>query len=160
MVRREGGQWHMWYLSGLGWLEEAGRQESIYRLMHATSADGIHWQREARPVIPQAVPDECQTSAALLAAEGGHYMLFSYRHGRDFRNARHGYRIGCAYSSDLETWRRDDRLAGIAPAATGWDAQMQCYPYIHAGGDKTYLFYCGNDFGRGGFGYAELASAE
>ena len=157
VVKREGGKWHMWYLSGLRWLEAGGRKESVYQLMHATSHDGIDWEREGEPIIPAQVEDECQTSAALMEAGDRHLMLFSYRYGSDFRNRRRGYRIGCAHSMDLRYWQRDDTLAGLEPSAAGWDSEMICYPSICTVGSKTYLFYCGNDFGRGGFGYAELA---
>ena len=41
---------------------------------------------------------------------------------------------------------------------SGWDSQMQAYPAVVTAGGRTYLFYNGNDYGREGFGYAELES--
>jgi hypothetical protein len=83
-------------------------------------------------------------------------MWFCYRHGVAFRNAERGYRIGFAWSEDLVTWHRDDELGALPVSAEGWDSEMVCYPSIVVDGDRTYMFYSGNGFGRVGFGYAEL----
>jgi hypothetical protein len=52
---------------------------------------------------------------------------------------------------------RDSTPAGIAPSASGWDSRTLCYlaPITVAG--CTFAFCNGNDMGREGFGYAELA---
>jgi hypothetical protein len=76
--------------------------------------------------------------------------------GIDFRNKERGYRIGCAYSYDLSSWHRNDELAGLSPSSKGWDSEMVCYPSIIEIEDRTIMFYCGNYFGMGGFGAAEL----
>ncbi|WP_374691556.1 hypothetical protein [Accumulibacter sp.] len=157
IVRRLGeDDWHMWYLSGTTWLQVAGHPESVYVIMHASSSDGVHWARDAQPVIPARVDFECQTSASTFAWQGRQRMLFSYRHGVDFRNSERGYRIGHAVSDDLLRWQRDDDAAGIAPSAAGWDSQMICYPHVFDLDGRTLMLYCGNEFGREGFGWAEL----
>ena len=33
---------------------------------------------------------------------------------------------------------------------------MLCYPALVNYGDRVYMFYNGNDYGKTGFGYAEL----
>jgi hypothetical protein len=157
IVRRlEGGRWHMWYLSGTAWLDTGRSRESIYVVMHATSRDGIDWERDGKPVLPARVDFECQTSASVFEHQGRHHMLFSYRHGLDFRNATRGYRIGHACSDDLRVWQRTDDEAGIEPAISGWDSEMVCYPHVVDLDGRTLLIYCGNEFGREGFGWAEL----
>jgi hypothetical protein len=35
-----------------------------------------------------------------------------------------------------------------------------CYPHLFTSNDKTYLAYNGNEFGRNGFGLAELESED
>lgn len=152
------GTWHMWYLSGLDWLDIGGKKESVYKLMHATSSDGIDWRRDGQPVLPDKVEHECQTSCSIIEMNGLYHMWFSYRHGLDFRNAERGYRIGYAWSTDLRNWHRDDVRAGIDVSDSGWDSQMVCYPHVCRIDGRLYLFYCGNEFGRGGFGYAELVA--
>ncbi len=38
----------------------------------------------------------------------------------------------------------------------GWDSDMQCYPYVFECDGDIYLLYNGNEFGRWGFGVAQL----
>lgn len=156
-VTEFGDMFHIWYSSGIEWREYDGRLESIYVIMHATSTDGVRWTREGLSCIPVRVEHECQTSPCVVKFGDRYYMWFCYRHGVAFRNAQRGYRIGFAWSDDLMTWQRDDELGSLAPSAEGWDSEMVCYPSVVADGDKTYMFYSGNGFGRDGFGYAELA---
>lgn len=156
IVKIINGTWHMWYLSGLRWLENDVKKESVYQLMHATSKDGINWDRNGQPILPETVEDECQTSCSIIEINNRYHMWFSYRHGLDFRNEHRGYKIGYAWSDDLEKWHRDDSMAGIGLSESGWDCEMVCYPHVAEINDKFYMFYCGNNFGKDGFGYAEL----
>ncbi|MBS4096585.1 MAG: hypothetical protein KGZ83_07080 [Sulfuricella sp.] len=154
------GTWHMWYLTGTDWIPDAdGRMEAIYRIVHATSTDGIHWQRDGKHVLETVEENECHAGQAVIHRRGSWQMWFSYRRGLQFRNAEGGYRIGYASSNDLAHWQRDDAKAGIAVSSSGWDAEMVCYPSIVELDGKTLLFYCGNYFGKDGFGYAELIEA-
>ncbi len=156
VVKIINGIWHMWYLSGTEWRSDGLNLDSIYVLMHATSGDGLDWHRDGRAIMPPRLEHECQTSAALLELNGQYHMWFSYRYGTDFRNPARGYRIGHGVSSDMINWDRDDAKTGISLSETGWDSEMQCYPSIINVLDRSYMFYCGNQFGINGFGYAEL----
>lgn len=156
-VQRVGDVWHMWYLTGIDWIRDAdGRPEAIYQIVHATSADGIDWRRDGRPIIEAREQHECQAGQAVLFRDGVWHMWFSYRRGLDFRHRVGGYRIGYAFSHDLEHWQRDDSRAGIGLSAAGWDSEMVCYPNVVDVDGRTLMFYSGNYFGRDGFGYAVL----
>ncbi|MBB4284617.1 hypothetical protein [Roseospira goensis] len=159
-VRRFEDRWHMWYLGGLRWVSDGGRPEAIYQVMHATSDDGIAWRREGVPILPTVFADECQAGQAVIHRGGLYHIWFSYRPGLDFRNAARGYRMGYACSADLATWSRDDAQAGLDVSAAGWDSEMVGYPNILEDGAHTWLFYCGNYFGRDGFGVAEMVEGE
>ncbi len=149
--------WHMFYHTGVQWLKGADKLESQYVIKHATSCDGITWNREREPIIPQKVENECQTTPALMQKDGKYHMFFCYRHGLDFRyTTNRAYRIGYACSEDLVNWVRDDSQVGIDVSAAGWDSQMIEYPHISKINNKYVMFYCGNHFGKDGFGYAEL----
>jgi predicted GH43/DUF377 family glycosyl hydrolase len=148
--------WHMFYLSGVQWLKTKAKAESQYLLMHAASKDGMNWDRNLTPIIETRVEFESQTCAAVIEFNNKYHIFFSYRHGLDFRNSQRGYRMGYAYSTDLINWTRDDSKAGIDVSESGWDSEMICYPYIIELDGKYIMLYCGNHFGRDGFGYAEL----
>jgi len=153
--------WHMFYHTGVKWLKGAEKLESQYVIKHATSKDGINWERNSTPIIPLKVENECQTTPALLEFGGKYHMFFCYREGLDFRTDREkAYRIGYASSEDLITWNRDDLQVGIDVSEEGWDSKMIEYPHISKINGKYVMFYCGNHFGKEGFGYAELEEIE
>ena len=147
---------HLWYTSGIKWIETDAKPESVYQIMHATSNDGINWEREGEPIIKTVVEDEAQASPSIININNRWHMVFSYRYSVDFRNKERGYRIGYAWSDDLKTWNRDDSIINFRVSESGWDSEMICYPHVCKIDDRVYLFYCGNDFGKMGFGVAEL----
>ena len=150
-------EWHMFYLSGIKWIAKKDKKESQYLLMHAESKDGVTWKRNGKPIIEPLVEDECQTSASIIKRDNVYHMFFSYRFGTEFReNSDKSYRIGYAYSSDLKNWTRDDKKAGIDISGEGWDSKMVGYPHLFELENKVYMLYCGNNFGKDGFGYAIL----
>lgn len=151
--------WHMWYIYGTRWidntLEEAAR---VYKIGHAVSSDGITWKKEGRQLISDVLnADECQALPTVIHHKDRYHMYFCYREAIGFRKDKtRGYRLGYAWSKDLVNWVRDDADAGIEFSAEGWDSEMQCYPHIFKCNEKIYLLYNGNEFGRHGFGIAEL----
>jgi hypothetical protein len=57
------GIFHMWYLFGLGWKKYADAPpDRIYKIAHATSLDGINWNKEegVRIIADKLNEDECQ----------------------------------------------------------------------------------------------------
>lgn len=160
-VKVIGGVFHMWYIFGTGWKRYAdgAAPDRIYKIGHAVSADGVRWTKEeGRRIIEDRLgPDECQALPTVIAIDGRHHMFFCYRHASDFRrNPDRGYRIGHAVSDDLSVWTRDDEHPGIGVSPGEWDSDMLCYPHVFECDGKVYLLYNGNEFGRHGFGLAEL----
>jgi hypothetical protein len=160
-VTIQGGTWHMWYIYGIKWipsnlLEPAPAR--VYKIGHATSADGRSWLREGRQLIADALnPDECQALPTVITIGGRYHMYFCYRHATEFRNYKHrSYRIGHACSDDLYHWAREADPMGIGLSQEGWDSDMLCYPHLFRCDDQVYLLYNGNQFGRFGFGLARL----
>jgi hypothetical protein len=154
------GVWHMWYICGTAWMSVASEPSParVYKIAHATSGDGVDWQRTGAPIIADALDaNECQALPTVFASRGAWHMYFCYRHATDFRtNAQRSYRLGYAWSHDLRTWTRHDAAVGLDVSAAGWDAEMLCYPHVFQADGRTYMLYNGNAFGRGGFGVAVL----
>ncbi len=152
--------YHMWYIFGTKWqkFNETEQPDRVYKIAHATSSDGINWKRNGRQIISDRLNhDECQALPTVICIDGIYHMYFCYRHAYGFReNSSRAYRLGYAYSNDLENWVRNDTLAGIDVSSNGWDAEMQCYPHLFKCDGKVYLLYNGNAFGRYGFGLAVL----
>ncbi len=123
---------HLWH-----WLEDSTRQtpapDRTYKIGHATSTDGIHWvKEEARQIIADRLgPDESQALPCVIEIDGRFHMFFCYRQSFDFRvNAGRGYRIGHAWSDDLNHWQRDDAQALLDVTPGAWDGDMVCYPHV------------------------------
>lgn len=159
-ILKESDGLRMWYATAIEWREHEGVKEPLYRIVAARSTDGIHWQRDAKPLLEPASEHEVTGRPTVHRIGGVYHMWFSKRDVIDFRNGGAGaYRIGYAWSRDGEQWTRADELAGIDVSTDGWDAEMQAYPYVVRVGTKLYLFYNGNAFGKDGFGYAEADAA-
>lgn len=155
------GVFHMWYIFGTGWKRYApdAAPDRTYKIGHATSGDGVHWTKEeARQIVADRLgPDESQALPTVTEIDGRHHMFFCYRQSSDFRtNAGRGYRIGHAWSDDLQNWTRDDDQIPLAIEPGAWDGDMQCYPHVFKVDDRICLLYNGNEFGRHGFGLALL----
>ena len=156
-----GGVFHMWYIFGTAWkrLGLDDPPDRTYKIGHATSLDGISWQKdEGRRIVDDRLNgDESQALPTVIRIGARWHMLFCYRESTDFRrNRERGYRIGYAWSDDAERWTREDDAAGIDVTPGGWDSDMLCYPHVFECEGRVYLLYNGNEFGRHGFGAAVL----
>ena len=154
------GLWHMWYIYGTSWVESPSDPgpARVYKIAHATSADGVAWQRDGVSIITDAIgADECQALPTVFECDGLWHMYFCYRQATDFRtNRERGYRLGYAWSRDLRQWTRDDASGGLDVSPSGWDADMLCYPHVFWCDEQAYMLYNGNAFGRQGFGVAVM----
>lgn len=155
------GIFHMWYIFGTGWkkFSPESMPDRTYKIGHATSKDGIEWTKEeARSIIPDRIgADESQALPTVISIGQRHHMFFCYRESFDFRQTKgRGYRIGHAWSDDLLNWTRDDKNPQLEGSPGEWDSDMQCYPHVFECDGKVFLLYNGNEFGRYGFGLAEL----
>jgi hypothetical protein len=154
------GLWHMWYIYGTSWVEDASEPgpARVYKIAYAASPDGVEWQRDGARIIPDTIgAEECQALPTVFECDGRWHMYFCYRYATDFRmNSNRSYRLGYAWSRDLRTWTRDDRAAGIDVSPSGWDADMLCYPHVFWCDQQAYMLYNGNAFGRQGFGVAVM----
>ncbi|MBP9932978.1 MAG: hypothetical protein KBF25_04745 [Chitinophagaceae bacterium] len=155
-----GGVYHMWYIYGVNWFRGVGGNspERVYKIGHATSVDCISWIKEGRQLIPDKLnSNECQALPTIIEFDNRYHMYFCYRQAVGFRNDRNSaYRIGYAYSEDLNNWTRDDEKAGIDVSSNDWDSDMMCYPHVFTCDGRICMLYNGNEFGRFGFGLAVL----
>lgn len=152
---------HMWYIYGTGWNKYSSDSEPdrTYKIGYAVSDDGINWEREqAKQIIPDVLgTNESQALPSVLYYKDKYHMVFCYRESYDFRKTvGRGYRLGYAWSNDLQEWNRDDQQLSALVSTTGWDSEMQCYPHLFVCDGSLFLLYNGNEFGRYGFGLAEL----
>lgn len=146
---------HMWYSTAREWLEVNGKVEPVYVIVHATSSDGIIWQRENIPCIKAVYQKEANGRPCVVKIGKTFHMWFCYRNVENFRTGEGAYRIGHAISSNLRTWQRKDNVDNITVSTQGWDSEMVAYPSVVKERHRLLLFYNGNSFGKYGFGYAQ-----
>ena len=152
-VRREGNSWKAWYAAGRRWEMLQGQPYPSYEIRYIESADGRAFGRAGQLCLaPEG--DEYRVGRPRVShGPDGYTMLFTKgdRHG--------GYLPAYAWSQDGKEWKRDDTKVGIELSLQGWDSRTLCYATPLTVGERTYLFYNGNEMGRAGFGFAELADA-
>lgn len=144
--------WRMWYVSGIGWLNQRPKPEPIYHIKYAESRDGIHWVRSGLVCIDFASPDEHAISRPCVVKDDDCYRMWFAVRGA-------AYRLGYAESRDGLRWERHDDRAGLTVSPSGWDSEMIAYPFVFDAGGERYMLYNGNGFGKTGMGLAKLNRA-
>lgn len=154
------GRWHMWYVSGKRWIDTDGGPEIVFQQAHATSSNGLNWQERETTIMPALSEDECQDLLCPVRIDDEWHAFFAYRNATGFRNRKdRAYRLAYARSADLCNWVRSDEPFILKRPDDGWDSQMICSTQFLEMDGRRWLFYCGNEFGRAGFGAAELLTA-
>lgn len=147
-VRKEGNTFRMWYGSHLSW---GTRMERPYDFTHvlkyAESDDGIHFHRTGKICIQGKDKSEYAFARPSVLFENGIYKMWY-----TFRGEK--YRIGYAESSDGINWSRMDSKVNILPSTEEWESEEVSYPYVFLHKNIHYMLYCGNGYGKTGFGIA------
>ena len=139
--------WRMWYASCVEWVIENAIPTHHYHIKYAESKDGIRWNRTGIVAVDFASADEYAISRPCVVRDGDVYRMWYWYRGP-------AYRIGYAESDDGITWRRHDEEVGIGPGPEAWDSEMLEYPFVFDAGNRRYMLYNGNDYGRAGIGLA------
>lgn len=142
----EDGVWRMWYDSADEWQTPALPR---YNIKYAESADGINWERKGIVSVDYKSGDESRVSRASVLKEDGIYKMWHC-----YAIDSGGYRMGYAESEDGYKFERKDDSLTIQTSLDGWDSEMVCYPHVFKHKEQKIMLYCGNGYGRTGFGMA------
>jgi hypothetical protein len=145
-VIRSEDQWNMWYGSNLHW--GTTEADMFHMIKHATSTDGYVWSRDGQVAIQPHEGEYAFARPSVIEYDGRYHMWYSYRGDT--------YRIGYAESKGGIEWIRRDSEVGIAPSPGNWDGDSLEYPCVFDHDGQLYLLYCGDGYGRTGFGLAVL----
>jgi hypothetical protein len=153
-VVAEQGRFRMWYIAGSSWTDVNGKPVPEYEVKYLESPDGMHWPERGRPCFGVSGSDEHGFGRPwVVPRDGGYEMFYSVR-----RRSLGAYRLGYAVSSDGLAWDRRDAELGLDVTPGGFDGTAVMYSAVFEAAAKTWCFYNGDDFGRQGFGLAELES--
>jgi hypothetical protein len=146
----EEGRWRIWYGGGDSFTGADGKRLPNYDIRYADSPDGLSLDEDFRVCIATSGEEYRVGRPYVIKTDLGYQMFFGAG------TERTGYRLAYAESDDGINWTRDDEKLGLNVSPAGWDSEMQAYPSVIRAGRRTWLFYNGNDYGRDGFGLAEL----
>lgn len=152
-VMKEKGIWRIWYGAGNSWEIIKGKPYPKYSIYYTESSDGITFFSNRKLCIPTTGLQYRMGRPRVYKTASGYEMYYTIgtKQGKFFP--------GWAVSKDGITWRRRDADVGIAPSPSGWDSLALGYPSILWWRNRTYMFYCGNNFGTSGLGYAILSES-
>ncbi len=146
----EDGVWKAWCGVGSDWVWINGIPYPKYNIRYYESTDGVNFADKGIVCIENS-ENEYRIGRPRVIKRNNIYRMF-YTKG----TLKREYLPGYAESDDGIHWIRKDGEIGIAPSGNGWDSAQLCYPTVVSHRDRTYMFYNGNDYGKTGFGYAEL----
>ena len=151
VLTRSASSFDMWYGSTLTW--DAGNEEMLHIIRHASSTNGHQWHRSGKTAVPyQLGHAQAFSRPTVIQNDHGDFeMWFSFRGGLGKK-----YRIGYATSHDGFTWILDLEHIGISVSSNGWDSEMIEYPFVFNHKGERYMLYNGNGYGKSGFGLAIL----
>jgi hypothetical protein len=143
-VMRDGNMFKMWYGSNIIWGAEQADMRHIIK--YAESPDGINWYRSGLVAIDFTNPNEYAICKPCVVKDPDLYRMWFSARGES-------YRIYYAESHDGLEWRRKIE-PDLDVSDRGWDSKMVEYPFVFDHGGRRYMLYCGNDYGKSGFGLA------
>lgn len=147
-VLKQGEKFRMWFADSDPWILGLGKPAVACHIGYAESEDGCNWLREVPPSVASSDSHHVISTPCVVADDDVYRMWYSYRGEK--------YRIGYGESLDGRVFTRKDDEVGLTVSEVGWDSEMVCYPHVFDLQGTRYMLYCGNDYGRTGFGLAVL----
>lgn len=144
------GKWKVWYGGGNHFIQGGTKTLPVYDIRYMESADGIHFPAKGKVVLQNGEGEHRVGRPYVIKRNGIYQMFFGAS------TPQEPYRLSFAESTDGLTWQRKDDQFGLAYTAGDFDSDMSAYPGLISVGDRLYMFYNGNEYGRQGFGYALL----
>lgn len=152
-VLPENGTFPTVYSAGSDWVETGGKSRPCYDVFYQNSPDGLFYEKAGKCIVrhdPQV--EHGLGRPQLVRLDGQRYVFFTRR------VLGMKYFSGCARESIATgEWERCDEEIDLIHSKSGFDSEMIYFPSViqvkRTG--RIFLFYSGNDFGKGGLGVAE-----
>jgi len=150
-ILKENDIYRIWYGGGDHFFEMAGYTYPVYDVYYCETEDLLNIPKSAINVLTFENEDEYRVARPYVVKYNDKYCMFLC-----IATKSKGYRLGYAESTDGYTWKRNDVALNLNVSLRGWDSEMMGYPSFIETKYGAYLFYNGNEYGKYGFGYAEL----
>lgn len=151
-IMKIGSRYRIWYTSGNGWIDRGDKMAPCYdiKCLESDRFDSFSGTPSSSLELAAGHDEYGLTMPQVWYQDNMFKMLYSVR------SLSKGYRLGYAESTDGIHFSRMDDCMDIDVSDNGFDSEMICFGKMARWGSRTFLFYCGNHYGRGGLGYAEL----
>lgn len=151
-ILKKKGMYMIWYGGGNHFFEMNGYTYPVYDIYLCETDNLSKITNVAQRVLTFQNDDEYRVARPYVVYRNGLFCMFLC-----VATKSKGYRLGYAESTNGYEWIRCDEKLGIDVSLNDdWDSQMMGYPSFLETKYGAYLFYNGNEYGRYGFGYAEL----
>lgn len=146
----EDGIWKIWYGGGSVFLGGKNKTLPVYdiRYLETPSLDALPVEGKVCLTVDG---NEHRLGRPSVFKDNGLYKMF-FGYGTE----EIPYRLSYAESQDGVHWIRHDAALNLELSSEGWDSEMMAYPCCVKTSKSVFLFYNGNQYGKDGFGYAEL----
>jgi hypothetical protein len=146
----EDGIWKVWYGAGSKWRVGRAKMLPVYDIRYVESQDGALFESVGEVVFAPKGDEHRVGRPSVIRFAGS--RLMAYGIGTEATP----YRIVAA----VETPSGWVSCGQVLEFGAGWDSHMLAYPALLQVEDRLLMFYNGNDYGRQGFGWAELVSMD
>ena len=151
----ENGKYRSVYSIGGDFRSVGGKFRPTYDIAYIESDDGVTFGGQGKKILSCDPTVEHGLGRPQLVRIRGVYYIFYTRRMLNMK-----YFVGAARSIDGCTWEKDEAIfSDLHHSHDAFDSEMIYFPSVlHVPNfDKYLLFYCGNGFGKSGFGFAELS---
>lgn len=145
----ENGKWRVWYGGGNNFKVSGSRTLPVYDIRYMESEDGIHFPDTGTAVLKN-INDEHRVGRPCVIKRDNKYFMFFGASTNEI-----AYRLAYAISDDGYVWERKFDI-GITYSEDEFDSSMSAYPCVINLQNKYFMLYNGNQYGKFGFGYAQL----
>lgn len=149
-VMLDNNKFKFWYGGGSSYIDGTNKTLPVYNIRYLESDSLLSIPNKGIEVLDTMNEEHRVGRPNVLKEDGLFKMYFGY--GSD----KEPYQLGYAESQDGINWNRNNSKLGLPLSSNGWDSEMMAYPCVVNVNNRTYMFYNGNEYGKYGFGYAEL----
>ena len=136
--------YYMFYGSNSTW--DTSKADIDHNLRLRISSDCKNWRYEGKLSIALSENANAFCRPSVLKISNQFYMAYAFRGDK--------YKIGFAKSSNLIDWEHVHTFK--AEPNNEWESEEVTYPSLFNYMNKVFLLYCGNGYGKSGFGIAEI----
>jgi hypothetical protein len=145
--------WRVWYGAGGEFRTGETKTLPVYDIRYCDSPDGRSFPGSGTVCITPHGSEHRVGRPFVVADKSGYRMFY----GAGSESVP--YELRYAESADGDNWRDCSDQLGLERTPGEWDGAMMAYPALIEVDGAQWLLYNGDDYGREGFGGAQLLAA-